>query len=138
MTLLSLFWRRDRRIQVNVIFLEHFHSLFMIEMLLYRFRSANLFTGSCRKWSIQSRGSSVRHWLGMDSRMSDNMIITFHCVRRFLTFSFIILLPDVRSPSNLKRHIRIEAVHHDVCRKQYEKITLNPVSIWYWRMDIEK
>lgn len=35
---------------------------------------------------------------------------------------------DVRSPSNVKRHIRIEAVHYDVCRKQYEKISLNAVS----------
>lgn len=35
---------------------------------------------------------------------------------------------DVRSPSNVKRHVRIEAVHYDVCRRQYEKLVLNPVS----------
>lgn len=37
---------------------------------------------------------------------------------------------DVRSPSNIKRHIRIEAIDHEVCRKQYEKISLNPVRLF--------
>ncbi|XP_031626740.1 serine protease 7-like [Contarinia nasturtii] len=34
----------------------------------------------------------------------------------------------VRSPSNIKRHVRIEAVQYDICRQQYEKILLNPNS----------
>lgn len=50
----------------------------------------------------------------------------FWIVSKLFRMSYPISL-DVRSPSNVKRHIRIDAVHHDVCRKQYEKIVLNPV-----------
>lgn len=58
--------------------------------------------------------------------------ISFICAQ-IVFFSSILsenaffLCLDIRSPSHIKRHVRIDAIHLDVCRKQYEKITLNPV-----------
>lgn len=47
--------------------------------------------------------------------------------RSSLHSSIFFFIADVRSPSNLKRHVRVDVVAADVCRRQYERVSLNPV-----------
>lgn len=43
--------------------------------------------------------------------------------------SLVLFFLDIRSPSNVKRHVRIELVHAETCRKHYQTIGVNPVRL---------